>query len=268
MTDLETRLREVVLAEPPLGFDPDDVVTKAAKRQRNRRATVATVVVTLGIAGAAVVALRPSSPPPLAPPAATYLPPVIIVKPPQQPQTPLQLRNMAHLKGVLPGVIPGARKIVIDSFYSMGGELHADEMSTGISFVDHDGKGHAFNIAILGKLTVARNTRPVSEACPPDGRMRCDKIPQPDGSTVVISEVSAGGLPSEPPSTTVGGRSAAHYRVDGTSVDVSDLGRVAPMTAAELGIPAGPIDAPAGEGLVLDDRQLIALVTDPGFVAQ
>jgi hypothetical protein len=268
MTDLETRLREVVLAEPPLGFDPDDVVTKAAKRQRNRRATVATVAVTLGIAGAAVVALRPS-PPPLAPPAATTsLPPVIIVKPPQQPQTPLQLRNMAHLKEVLPGVIPGARKIVIDSFYSMGGELHADEMSTGISFVDHDGKGHAFNIAILGKLTVARNTRPLSEACPPDGRMRCDKIPQPDGSTVVISEVSAGGLPSEPPSTTVGGRSAAHYRVDGTSVDVSDLGRVAPMTAAELGIPAGPIDAPAGEGLVLDDRQLIALVTDPGFVAQ
>jgi hypothetical protein len=267
MTDLETRLREVVLAEPPLGFDPDDVVTKAAKRQRNRRATVATVAVTLGIAVAAVVALRPS-PPPLAPPAATYLPPVIVVKPPQQPQTPLQLRNMAHLKEVLPGVLPGARKIVIDSFYSMGGELHADEMSTNISFVDHDGKGHSFNLAILGKLTVARNTLPVSQACPPGGRMRCDKIPRPDGSTVVISELSEGGLPSEPPSTTVAGRAAAHYRVDGTSVDISDLGRVAPMTAAELGIPAEPIDAPAGGGLVLDDRQLIALVTDPGFTAQ
>ena len=267
MTDLETRLREVVLAEPPLGFDPDDVVTKAAKRQRTRRATVATVVVTLGIAGAAVVALRPS-PPPLAPPAATYLPPVIIVKPPQQPQTPLEQRNMAHLKEVLPRVIPGARKILIDSFYSMGGELHADEMSTGISFVDHDGKGHSFTLAILGKLTVARNTLPVSEACPPGGRMRCDKIPQPDGSTVVISEVSAGGLPGEPPSTEVAGRAAGHYRVDGTSVDVSDLGRVPPVTAAELGIPAEPITAPAGGGLVLDDRQLIALVTDPGFVAQ
>ncbi|MEU0796650.1 hypothetical protein ABZ342_41865 [Amycolatopsis sp. NPDC005961] len=267
MTDLETRLREVVLAEPPLGFDPDDVATKAAKRLRNRRATVATVAVTLGIAGAAVVALRPSPPPPT-PPAATYLPPVIVVKPPQQPQTPLELRNLAHLEEVLPAVIPGARKIVIDSFYSMGGELHADEMSTSISFVDHEGKGHSFTLAILGKLTVARNTLPVSQACPPGGRMRCDRIPRPDGSTVVISEVSEGGLPGAPPSTTVAGRAAAHYRVDGTSVDVSDLGRVAPMTAAELGLPAPRIDAPAGDGLVLDDRQLIALVTDPGFVAQ
>jgi hypothetical protein len=233
MTVLETRLREVSFAEPPLGFDPDDVVTKAAKRQRTRRATVATVVVTLGIAGAAVVALRPSPPPP-APPAATYLPPEIVVKPPEQPQTPLERRNMAHLKDVLPGVIPGARKIVIDGFYSMGGELHADEMSSSISFVDHEGKGHTFNLAILGKLTVARNTLPVSQACPPGGRMRCDKIPRPDGSTVVISEVSEGGLPGGPPSTTVAGRAAAHYRVDGTSVDVSDLGRVAPIWASPL----------------------------------
>jgi hypothetical protein len=98
--------------------------------------------------------------------------------------------------------------------------------------------------------------------------MRCEKIPRPDGSTVVISEVSEGGLPGKPPSTTVAGRAAAHYRVDGTSVDVSDLGRVAPMSAAELGIPADPIDAPAGAGLTLDDRQLIALVTDPGFAAR
>ncbi|MGK3204863.1 hypothetical protein [Amycolatopsis sp. MEPSY49] len=266
MTDLETRLREVSLAEPPLGFDPDDVVTKAAKRVRNRRATVATVVVTLGIAGAAVVALRPSPPQP-APPAATYLPPVIVVKPPQQPQTPLEQRNMAHLKEVLPTVIPGARKIVIDSFFTLGGELHPDEMGTTVSFVDHEGKGHSFNFGVMGKLTVARNTRPVAEACPPEASMRCDKIPRPDGSTVVITEYSEG-LPGRPPTGKVDGRGAVHYRADGTAADVDDMGGLSVMAAADLGLPADAAGFRTGGGPSLDDRQLIALVTDPGFATQ
>ena len=33
-------LRGLALAEPLLGFDPDDVATKAAKGVRNRRATL------------------------------------------------------------------------------------------------------------------------------------------------------------------------------------------------------------------------------------
>jgi hypothetical protein len=250
MTDLESRLREVVLAEPPLGFDPDDVATKAAKRLRNRRATVATVVVTLGIVGAAVVALRPPPPPPV-PPAATYLPPSIVVKPPQQPQTPQEQRVLAHLKEVLPGVIPGARKIVIGSFFSLGGDLHPDEFGTTVSFVDHEGKGHSFNLGVAGKLTVSRNMLPVSQACSPPRKGRCDKVPRPDGSTVVLS-----------------GYSAVHYRADGTAADVTDVGKVYPDDAPELGLPAGPGGPPFGDGPTFDDRQLIALVTDPGFAAR
>ncbi len=248
MTDLETRLREVKLAEPPLGFDPDDVVTKAAKRLRNRRATVATAAVTLVLVATAIVALRPSAPPP-PPPATppTYLPPVIVVKPPQQPQTPLERRNMAHLKEVLPSVIPGARKIVIDSFYSTGGELHPDEMATSISFVDHEGKGHSFTLGIIGKLTVSRNMLPAAQACSLHSGGRCDELPRPDGSTAVIY-----------------GSSAVHYRADGTAVDISDLGRVSPIVAPELGL---PVDV-RPSGPTFDDRQLIALVTDPGFTAQ
>lgn len=249
MTDLETRLREVVLAEPPLGFDPDDVVTKAAKRQRNRRATVATVVVTLGIAGAAVVALRPSPPPPAPPAATTYLPPVIIVKPPQQPRTPLEQRILDHLKEALPAVLPGARKILVGSFYSMGGELHPDELTTMVSFIDHEGKGHSFNLGIIGKLTVARNMIPVAQACTPHQGGRCDK--RPDGSTVVVSGISA-----------------VHYRVDGTAVDFTDVGKLYPDDAPALGLPAGPGGAPFEDGSAFDDQQMIALVTDPGFAAQ
>ncbi|SEF35747.1 hypothetical protein SAMN05421837_108342 [Amycolatopsis pretoriensis] len=246
MTDMETRLREVSLAEPPLGFDPDDVVTKAAKRQRTRRATVATAVVTLGIAGAAVVALRPS-PPPLAPPAATYLPPVIIVKP--TPRNPLEQRTLDHLKEALPTVLAGARKILIGGFYSMGGELHPDELTVTLSFLDHEGAGHSLNLGLIGKLTVSRNMVPPAEVCAAPQESRCEK--RPDGSTVVLSP-----------------RSAVHYRTDGTAVDVSDVGKVYPDDAPALGLPAGPGAAPFADGTAIDERQLIALVTDPGFVAQ
>lgn len=246
MTDLETRLREVALAEPPLGFDPDDVVTKAAKRVRNRRATVATVVVTLAIAGTAVVALRPSPPPP-APPAATYPPPVIIVKP--SPRNALERRTLDHLKESLPTVLAGARKILIGGFYSVGGELHPDELTATVSFLDHDGKGHSFNLGLIGELTVSRNMVPVAQACAVPQRDRCDKLP--DGSTVVLTE-----------------RSAVHYRTDGTAVDVNDVGKLYPDDAPALGLPAGPGIAPFADGATFDERQLIALVTDPGFAAR
>ncbi|GLY43767.1 hypothetical protein Amsp01_097900 [Amycolatopsis sp. NBRC 101858] len=250
MTDLETRLREVVLAEPPLGFDPDEVVTKAAKRQRNRRATVATVLVTLGLAGAAIVALRPSAPPPpAATPPPTYLPPVIIVKPPQQPRTPLEQRTLDHLKEALPAVLPGLRKILLGNFYSMGGELHPDELTTMVSFVDHEGKGHSFNLGLSGKLTVARNMIPVAQVCGSHQAAGCEKLP--DGSTVVVSS-----------------NSAVHYRVDGTAVDFTDVGKIYPDDAPVLGLPAGPGLAPFEEDSVFDERQMIALVTDPGFAAQ
>jgi hypothetical protein len=251
MTDLESRLREVVLAEPPLGFDPDDVATKAGKRQRNRRATAATVVLTLGLVGAAIVALRPS-PPPLAPPAATTsLPPVIIVKPPQQPRTPFEQRILDHLKEALPAVLPGSRKILLGSFFSMGGDLHPDELTTMVSFVDREGKGHSFNLGLIGKLTVARNMGPVAQACASNEGGRCDKVPRADGSTVVIF-----------------GMGAVHYRTDGTAVDLNDVGKVYPDDAPLLGLPAGPGEPPSGADLTFDDRQLIALVTDPGFAAR
>lgn len=241
MTDLETRLREVVLAEPPLGFDPDDVATKAAKRLRNRRATVATVAVTLGIAAAAVAVVRPSPPPPASPAASP--PPVIIVK--AAPRNPLEQRTLDHLKEALPTVLAGARKILIGGFYSMGGELHPDELTATVSFLDREGKGHSFNLGLIGKLTVERNMVPVAKACTGG---RCEKLP--DGSTVAVSGISA-----------------VHYRVDGTAVDFNDVGKLYPDDAPALGLPPGPGGAPFEDGSAFDDRQMIALVTDPGFAA-
>ena len=44
---MSERMHDAVLDEPPLGFDPVDVVTRAATRQRRRRAMTATVAATV-----------------------------------------------------------------------------------------------------------------------------------------------------------------------------------------------------------------------------
>src|SRR5690348_6707947 len=55
---IEERITEtfrlVVAGEPPLGFDPDDVVAEAARRTRARRAIAATVAATGAVALTAV----------------------------------------------------------------------------------------------------------------------------------------------------------------------------------------------------------------------
>jgi hypothetical protein len=49
------RFRAAVADEPPLGFDPDDVVTKAARLRRRNRAVAGSALVTTGLAVAATV---------------------------------------------------------------------------------------------------------------------------------------------------------------------------------------------------------------------
>ena len=58
-TQLEDRMHEALLDEPPLGFDPDEVVDRAVRLQRRRRLTLATAGAAAGVlvlAAAAVVA--------------------------------------------------------------------------------------------------------------------------------------------------------------------------------------------------------------------
>jgi hypothetical protein len=49
------RMHDAVLDEPPLGFDPDEVVTMAARRQRGRRTTGAVAVAVAALATTATV---------------------------------------------------------------------------------------------------------------------------------------------------------------------------------------------------------------------
>lgn len=55
------RFRSAVLDEPPLGFNPDDVVDRAKRRQRHRRAVMATALATGGVAVAAVAVFAAST---------------------------------------------------------------------------------------------------------------------------------------------------------------------------------------------------------------
>lgn len=51
---ISDRLRDAVADEPPLGFDPDQVVDRAGSRQRSRRAIIGTMAATSAVAVAAV----------------------------------------------------------------------------------------------------------------------------------------------------------------------------------------------------------------------
>lgn len=55
------RFRMAVATEPPLGFDPDEVVTEARRRQRRRRAVAASALATGGVVLAAVAVFAAST---------------------------------------------------------------------------------------------------------------------------------------------------------------------------------------------------------------
>jgi hypothetical protein len=58
---LADEFRTAVADEPPLGFDPDDVVTEAIRRRKRRQAAGATALATGGVALAAVAVFATSS---------------------------------------------------------------------------------------------------------------------------------------------------------------------------------------------------------------
>ncbi len=115
---LTHELTAAVHTEPPLGFDPDEVVTRTARRRRGRRNVL------LAGAGVAVVALaatalplsQPSVEAPVPPAVAPGTPPGDRLWPPDGVQVPqpaearLKTREpqiVAYLEETLPKVVPG-----------------------------------------------------------------------------------------------------------------------------------------------------------------
>lgn len=270
MNDIETRLRQIDPAGPPLGFDPDDVATKAAKRQRARRGVMATTVATLAVAVGAVVVLGGS--PTVVSPAAVPLPnpewelpplpyrEVPHLSSPHVDLTVQKARNLQHLKDVLPGILPGARDLVVGDFRQVYGDNDWDSITASVTFTDAQGVKGGFTLTINGPVS-SQLTDTLEENCrrrlAPDGsvlspgngadRLRCEKIPQRDGSTLVIRQrgMVEEGTALHPvrvvPSDELEGVS---YRTDGTNLNV--LGR-------------------AGGNSPMDQQQITRLLTDPAF---
>jgi hypothetical protein len=253
-------LRGIALAEPPLGFNPDDLATRAARRQRDRRVAVGTGVAVTTVAVAAVAfsvnatgrnEVSPGSSSPSSGPATTTV---------DHELTAERARNRQHLQRVLPGLLPGARQIKVSEFDQADyGQPNDWAYTIGdVRFRDDAGEAY-FTIAISGPeapleplakqcdpTPVDENGKPVEVPVLPNGKpLQCKKVPQSDGSTVVIQQ---SGSPIGDDLTSnvvrVAGVDASHYRTDGSSVTVG------------LDRWDRPRDA-------MTEQQLITLVTDP-----
>ncbi|MEU3771015.1 hypothetical protein AB0E55_38630 [Amycolatopsis keratiniphila] len=254
MDELEDRLRGITLAEPPLGFDPDEVAGKAAKKARNRRGVVATGIATLAVIAAAVVFVAPGNEPEQVAPAAA-----------PSSREEQKARDLQHLKDVLPGILVGATDISVRDFIQVN---DSDLMTSEVRYIDAAGVKRLLNLTISGPVTTKDGYRREGrcdlgnrgDAIGPDRKpMRCEELVTPAGIPVVISETT----PKNPDQVgepvvlgqgfstgKVSGRSAIAWHSWGGSVNAIDL---------------GAWDSPDA-GPALTDGQLIELVTDPVFL--
>ncbi|MFC3453854.1 hypothetical protein [Amycolatopsis speibonae] len=262
MDELENRLRGITLAEPPLGFDPDEVAGTAAKKVRSRRAVFATGAATLAvIAATAAVFVAPGEGPAVAPAGPPPRPPVLSVPSPSSAPPPVsetvdltaqKAKLTGHLSTALPGVLTGVKDIRIHSVHQL---RTWDVLIFMIGYRDVSGADRSLVVTLLGTESAKRGFS-LEDSCEPGRKTRgdfgadiggvtggepvdCVKLPQADGSTVVVTGI----VPSLPPGDVEPSRHATAYRADGTSVAVS----------------AGGGDG----GSRPADDQLIKLVTDP-----
>jgi hypothetical protein len=258
-------LRGIVLAEPPLGFVPDDVATQAARRQRDRRVAVGSgvAVTTVAVAAVAVAVdvtgrndVGPGASPPSSEPVATRTGPA------DQDLTAEGARNRKHLRQVLNGVLPGATQIEVSEFeQAYAGEPDAWAIITSQVTLRDDAGPANFTLTISGPQAASmseplasrcdphpadENGQPLEVPTLPDGKpLACKKVPRSDGSTVVIEQQATPFLGGDQQVVQPTGYNADHYRADGSAVGIvnENPDRPSPLT----------------------EQQLITLVTDPEF---
>jgi hypothetical protein len=172
MTDLETRLRGVDLAEPPLGFDPDVVADRAARHARKRGVGIAVIVVVA--ASVAAAALFGPGPAP-AQPAAPLLP----------PSPAEQARINQAFNDALVRVVPGRQSLTVGQSYSDA--LTPDRMSTSAQLVDAAGQRGFLQLTVRGART-AQQVVPPDQACSEPLRpLHCTRLSLPGGLVLRIS---------------------------------------------------------------------------------
>lgn len=240
---IEQGLRDVLLAEPPLGIDPDQVADVAARHKRGRAVGFLSgvgVLVIAGLAAGAVVFTGGVSP---GPGPSTGTIPVADPTGPKDPVDPAE-RNVEHLRAVLATLLPDAHDVQVGATWDRGKDQ--PQLSAEVTFTDAAGPARftltvsdvADTLPPLGD--VCENTSPGAAGLPADAVVRCDKTQRPGGGTLVVMELGSKGRPTY--------LHVMDYRAGHHSVSVSDDGRS-----------AGP------DGHALTDAQAIALATDGAF---
>ena len=280
-------LRGIVLAEPPLGFEPDEVATKAARRLRDRRvalgsglavAVVAVAAVTFAAnvtGGGDTIGAGPSTAP--------------TRKAPDHDLSAEAERNNAHLRVVLPRVLSKAGEFKVGAFTQQYQDSPGSwaSFTTEVRFRDDAGPAY-FTLTVAGPQS-ASDWEPLAQRCDPhpvgepgwpaaeyklpNGKSpRCTKIPQPDGSTVVVEEtaVATVGKDGNLHLARKSGLDAMHYRTDGSIVGIVNDDLISVRLAEEYG-ETKPDGSPKIDHRVrppLTQQELVALVTDPGFTTE
>lgn len=262
---VENGLRVLEVAEPPLGFDVDVLVTKAAARQRRRRGllvSAGTVFAAIGTAVTLVVVNTFATPSPVVDKAA---PPSVVV-PPRVDLAMQMERNRRHLEEVLPAVKPDAGNVVVNPFTQYG--FDADGAIWGFSTLADPVSVSGFDLTINGPAynwehriwseNVCVNgfsARPWKDRIPwktPEGGPQpCKAWAQPDGTTVLIAERRAAPPASAGDYGVMHSFNAIHFRPDGSSVSLFNV---------ELSSAAAARNPPP-----FTKEQVIKLVTDPAF---
>jgi hypothetical protein len=244
------RFRTAVLAEPPLGFDPDDLVDRAKRQQRHRRAIVASAAATVGIALAAVgvfaasgggARLDAGSPPGSVPPA-TESPTPPSAKENVDPTTappsfPGSEAAVAHLGQMIPMVlaekVPGLKFTKPDS-----GELMVDSTRRAVGGAyQATGTKHRYVSVFISHHTDTLNLAGDPAAGGGWGPLTSDTT-RTDGSQLRIYTFGDGG--------SAAGLLVVHLRTDGVIV-------MADTTAKP---------EPGRSGLAVSQQVLTAIATD------
>lgn len=232
MNDLETRLREVEVPEPPLGFDPDEVADHAARHVRRRRAAITGTLV-VASAVAAAVSFAPDAPP--VSPASS---------PPPVPPPAEQARIRQALADAVTSLLPGLRHLSVGT--SSADAVSPARMSVTAEFVDATGRPGSFQLTVYGRQA-PDDPVPVVRSCaePASIALRCDRIQEPGGAVLLVFE---SGLVTVRGLTKLRGFDGALHRADGAMVTLTD--------AAD----------DAADSVQLTREQLTRVITDPAFV--
>ncbi|MFJ6670722.1 hypothetical protein ACIQMJ_06390 [Actinosynnema sp. NPDC091369] len=252
--DLREGLRAAVGDEPPLHFDPDELIRRGRHERRRRRALVAVALVTLALTGTVLalpgvleqrtavdaasgpVLTTAASPTPSSRPA-----PLSTTVRPATTAPMATTGAKSFLSGYLTGrfgeLVPGAKVTAVQ----VNEVLDADPVhfSAVVRFIDGIGPS-----GVVVRLIAPSARDPLARFC---DEVECDE-PQSRGDGTRI----ATGVTGDPATKVVVSRAVAHQRADGSVVQVTAYG-YDPGAGSELREVALTVD------------QLVRLATDPNL---